>query len=49
MLSLVQIVACHLFGTEPLNEPMVMYYQLYNKNKIQWNFIRNSKIFIQKN
>ena len=38
-----QIMACCLFGTKPLSEPMLYYCQL------QWNHNQNTKLFIQKN
>ena len=42
--SLVQIMACRLF--RPLSEPVLEYCQL---DLFQWNFNRNSSIFIQEN
>ena len=33
-LSLVQIMVCHVFGTKPLSEPLLTYWQL---NKFKWN------------
>ena len=47
--SLVQIKACRLFGIKPLPEPMPTYFQLGPKEQVQWNFDRNSNIFIQGN
>ena len=49
MPSLVQIMACHLFDTRPLSELMLPYCQLDPRNIFQWNFIQNSKVFIQGN
>ena len=37
--ALVQIMACHLFGTKPLSKPMLGYCQL-ELNSLQWNFIK---------
>ena len=38
--SLVQIMACRLFGTKPLSEPMLTKLSFgHLRNKIQWNFI----------
>ena len=39
--SLVQVMACRLFGSKPLPEPML--------GKNQWNVNRNDIIFIQEN
>ena len=44
--SLVQVMACLLFGAKPLPEPMLVYCQL---DIIKWNLNRNSVIFIQEN
>ena len=46
--SLVQILACRLYGDRPLSEPMLEYCYWAFRNKLQWNFNRNSNIFIQK-
>ena len=43
-LTLVQIVACHLFGAKPLSEPMLGYFQLDHRNTRQWKFDQNIKI-----
>ena len=48
-LTLVQIVACHLFGAKPLSEPMLGYFQLDPRNTRQWKFDQNIKIFIRMN
>ena len=45
--TLVQIMACRLFGAKPLSNPMLSYCQL--DNKLQWNFNQNTKLFIHKN
>ena len=47
ILTLVNIMACCLFGTKPLSEPMLSFCQLDPRNILQWNFIQNSKVFIQ--
>ena len=47
--TLLQIMAYRLFCTKPLSEPMLPYYQLDPKEHYQWNFIQNSKLFINKN
>ena len=36
--SLVQIMACHLFGTKPLSEPMPTYYRLASCDQISVTF-----------
>ena len=36
--SLVQVMACRLFGAKPLPDPMSDYYQLELRDKPQWNF-----------
>ena len=41
-------MACRLAGAEPLSEPMLFIYWT-PRNKLQWNFNRNSYIFIQEN
>ena len=43
--TLVQIMACRLFGAKPLSEPVLLCWQLMNL--ISWNFIQNSKDFIK--
>ena len=45
-------MACRLDGAQPLSEPMLEYCYIVNWtlwNKFQWNFNRNSNIFIQEN
>ena len=39
-------MACRLFGTKPLSEPMLAYSQL-DKNNLQWNHNQNPNIFIE--
>ena len=39
--TLVQIMACRLFGTKPLSEPKLPYCP---RNIFQWNFIQNPKV-----
>ena len=44
-------MACHLFGAEPLPEP-VQYKLIINRilrNKLQWNCNQHTNIFIQEN
>ena len=45
--SLVQITACCMTGAKPLSEPVLGYSDWTLRNKLQWNFNRNSNIFIQ--
>ena len=40
-------MACRLVGAKPLSEPMLEYFNWTPRNKLQWNFNRNSDIFIQ--
>ena len=40
-------MACRLAGAKPLSEPMLKYCELDARNKLQWNFNRNSYKFIQ--
>ena len=40
-------MACHVFGTKPLPEPMLAYCQLDSGNKCYGTLIQNSIIFIQ--
>ena len=47
--SFIQIMACSMFGSDPLSEPMLEYYQFTLGDKLQWNFNRNLKIFIHEN
>ena len=42
-------MACRLFGTKPLPEPILAYCQLNLWEQFQWNLNRNSNIFIQEN
>ena len=42
-------MACCLVGAKPLSETMLEYCQLDFRNKLQWNFNRNSDIFFQEN
>ena len=44
--ALVQIMACHLFGTKPLSKPMLGYCHPKLRNKLQWNFNQNTKLLI---
>ena len=43
--TLVQIMACRLFGAKPLYEPMLGYCQL-DPIRPQWNLNQNTKLFI---
>ena len=45
--ALFQIMACRLIGAKPLSKPMLGYWTL--RNKPQWNFNQNTKLFIHKN
>ena len=49
--SLVQIMACCLFGTKPLSEPMLGYYFVNwtHWNRLQWKFNLIATIVIQEN
>ena len=47
--SLVQVMACCLFGTKPLPEPMMTNCQYDPEEKFQWYFNQNSVMFIQGN
>ena len=47
--TLVQVMVPHLFGANPLPEPILVYCQLDPWNKFQWNLNRNSIISIQEN
>ena len=42
-------MACRLDGAKPLSEPMLEYFNWTLWNKFQWNFNRNSNIFIHEN
>ena len=42
-------MACRLVGANPLSELVLEYCWLDPRNKLQWNFNRNSNIFIQEN
>ena len=44
--TLIPIRACRLVGAKSLSEPMLNWTL---KNKLQWNFYRNSCLFIQEN
>ena len=43
------IMACRLVGAKPLSKPMRGYCFWTIRNKLQWNFNRNSYILIQEN
>ena len=47
--TLLHIMAWHLFGAKPLSETMLHIVNWTLRNIFQWNFIQNSKIFIQGN
>ena len=47
--ALVQIMACRLFSAKPLSKPMPCYVNLGLRNKLQWNFNQNTKLFIHRN
>ena len=42
-------MACRLVGDKPSSEPVLEYFNWTLRNQIQWNFNRNSYIFIQEN
>ena len=42
-------MACRQDGAKPLSEPMLEIVIWILENKLQWNFNRNSNIFIQEN
>ena len=41
--TLVQIMACRLFGAKPLSKPMILYCQLDPKGQTEWKFNQNTK------
>ena len=50
--ALVQIMFCRLLGAKPSSEPMLGYWDIVNwtlRNKLQWNFNQNTKLFIHEN
>ena len=47
-LPLGQVTACRPVGTKPLSEPMLEYYQLAIRNKLQVSFYWNPYILVQK-
>ena len=47
--ALIEIMACRLFGTQPLSQPMLGYCQLDPCEQIRWNFNQNTQLFIQEN
>ena len=47
--SLIQIMACCLFGAKPLSDPMLPYCQLDPKEQISVEFYSKIKNFIQEN
>ena len=47
--ALVQIMACRLFGAKPLSKPMLFIVNWTLRNKIGWNFNKNTKRFIHEN
>ena len=44
-----QIMGGRLLGTKPWSKPMLSYCQLEPRNKLQWKFNQNTKIFIHEN
>ena len=45
--ALVQIMACRLFGAKPLSKPMLVGIINWDlRNKVQWNFNQDTKLFI---
>ena len=47
--ALVQIMACRLLGAKPLFKPSWFLVNWTLRNKLQWIFNRNTKLFIQEN
>ena len=47
--AIIQVVACHLFGTKPLPEPMLTNCQLDPKEQTSVEFKSKYMIFIHKN
>ena len=47
--TLVQIMACRLFGTKPLSDPILPYCQLHPKEHISVKFSLKFKVFIKQN
>ena len=47
--TLVQIMACRLFGAKPLSKITLDYFNRTLRNKLQWNFTQNKKLFIDEN
>ena len=43
--AVLQIMTCHLFGAKPLSKQMLGYCNWTLRDKIQWNFNLNKKIF----
>ena len=48
-LALVQIMACRLFGAEPLSKSVLVIVDSTPNNKLIWNFWQNTKLFIHEN
>ena len=49
--ALVRIMACRLFGANPLSKPMLGYC-IVNwtlRSKLQWNYNQNAKLFVREN
>ena len=44
--ALVEITACCLFSTKPLSKPIWVIVNWTLRNKLQWNFNQNTKLFI---
>ena len=48
--ALVQLMACRLFGAKPISKPTVVFFvNCTIRNKLQWNFNQNTKLFIHEN
>ena len=47
--ALVQIMAWRLFDAKPLSKPMLAIVNWTLRNKLQWNFKQNTRLFINKN
>ena len=47
--SLIQLMACHLFGAKPLPEPIEAYCQWNSTTKGQWNINKNQQTSFKEN
>ena len=44
--SMIQVIACHLFGAKRLREPMMIPVNWIVRSEVQWTFYRNWKCYI---